>query len=61
MPKGQSVRDDLDAAVLGHRHVDVHVCQADMTGDTRTGFLADPRSSAFKREGPGGEHAQAAL
>eukprot|EP00439_Symbiodinium_sp_Y106_P041772 s2421_g5.t1 len=56
MPKGQSVRDDLDAAVVGHRHVDVHVCQADMTGDTRTGFLAHPRSSAFKREGPGGEH-----
>eukprot|EP00439_Symbiodinium_sp_Y106_P076067 s750_g15.t1 len=56
MPKGKSVRDDFNAAVVGHRHIDVHVCQADITGDTRTGFLADPRSSAFKREGPGGEH-----
>ena len=57
MPESKSVRDDLDAAVVSNRHIDIHVGQADITGNTRAGFLADPRSSPFKREGPGGEHA----
>ena len=57
MPESKSVRDDLDVAVVSNRHIDIHVGQADITGNTRAGFLADPRSSPFKREGPGGENA----
>eukprot|EP00439_Symbiodinium_sp_Y106_P077293 s244_g16.t1 len=53
MPESKSVRDDLDAAVVSNRHIDIHVGQADITGNTRAGFLADPRSSPSKEGGPG--------
>ena len=57
MPERKSVRDDREAAVVSNRHIDIHVGQADITGNTHAGLLADPRSSPFQREGPGGEHA----
>ena len=53
MPESKSVRDDLDAAVVSNRHIDIHVGQADITGNTRAGFLADHRSSPSKEGGPG--------
>ena len=58
--KGRSVRDDFDAAVVGHRHIDVHVCQADIiraSWQTR----AAARSRGRAREASTPEVAQAAL
>ena len=55
MPESKSVRDDLDAAVVSNRHIDIHVGQADITrapASWQTLAAARP-----KREGPGGEHA----
>ena len=38
MPESKSVPDDFDAAVASYRHIDIHVGQADITGNTRAVF-----------------------
>ena len=56
VPKGQPVRRNFDAAVIGDRHIDVHVCQANIAGDSRPSFLAHPRHCPLERKGSGCEH-----
>ena len=52
MPPGQPVRDNVDAAVIADRNIDVHVGPANVAGDPRPGFLAHPRLPA-REEGLG--------
>ena len=47
-PEGQAVGHDFDAPVICDGHVDVHVGNADVASDTRTGFAANPRNGALK-------------
>ena len=57
VPKGQAVGHDFDAPVICDGHVDVHVGNADVASDTRTGFAANPRNGALKWPCTRGEHA----
>ena len=50
VPQGQPVRDNFDAAVIGNRNIDVHLCQANVAGDSRPSFLAHPRHRQLERK-----------
>ena len=56
LPRGQLVRNNFDAAVVGNSHVDVHVRKANVAGDPRPGFLAHPRNRPLARKGSRCEH-----
>ena len=53
MPKGQSVRDDLDAAVVGHRHVDVSCLPGGHDGRHAHRLLGTPAQQRVQEGGPG--------
>ena len=48
VPEGETVRDNFDAPRVSDRHIDTHVCEADVAGTWRQspGRLAQRRASA---------------
>ena len=55
MPKGGAIRDNLDAPCIGHRHIDIHVCEPHVAGDPRAGLPADSHHSVLEGQGAGGQ------
>ena len=58
MPKGQAVRHDFDAPLVGDRNVKIHVCEAHVACDRRASFAADARDGMLQGQRTGGEHAR---
>ena len=58
MPKGQDVRHDFDAPLVGDRNVKIHVCEAHVACDPRASFAADARDGMLQGQRTGGEHAR---
>ena len=54
--QGQPVRNNFDAAVVGNRHIDGHVRNANVAGDPRSGFLTHPRHHPLEKKGSRCEH-----
>ena len=58
MVKGQAVRHDFDAPLVGDRNVKIHVCEAHVACDPRASFAADARDGMLQGQRTGGEHAR---
>ena len=53
VPKGQAVRDDLNATRVADRNIDVHVSEPDVACNARAALPADAGDRVLKWEGSG--------
>ena len=56
VPKGQAVRDDLNATRVADRNIDVHVSEPDVACNARAALPADAGDHVLKWEGSGRQH-----
>ena len=47
VPEGETVRDNFDAPRVSDRHSDIHVCEADVAGNSGASLPADSRNGVL--------------
>ena len=47
VPEGETVRDNFDAPRVSDRHIDIHVCEADVAGNPGASLPADSRNGVL--------------